>query len=93
MLSASNSAISLPIAASQQIHAALLSTATAVRQYFQNDERGEGVISTAIAVLIMAFIGAAAFGLFRAIMTKAADTTTKCLDAFNSGGDNVTCGG
>ena len=37
------------------------------------DQQGEGVISTAIAVLIMAFIGVAAFALFDTIMQKAQD--------------------
>jgi hypothetical protein len=35
------------------------------------DERGEGVISMAIAVLIVAFIGAAAFVLFRDLLSGA----------------------
>ena len=38
------------------------------------DERGEGVISAAIAVLIMAFIGAAMWVAFDRIFS---DTTTK----------------
>lgn len=77
----------------RRFHASASATAVTLGESLRRDERGEGVISTAIAVLIMAFIGAAAFGLFKVIMTKAADTTTKCLDAFNSGGDNITCGG
>ena len=36
-----------------------------------SDERGEGVISMAIAVLIVAFIGAAAFVLFRNLLSGA----------------------
>jgi hypothetical protein len=38
-------------------------------------ERGEGVISTAIAVLIIAFLGVAMWVGFKAIFDNAADTT------------------
>jgi len=38
-------------------------------------ERGEGVISTAIAVLIIAFLGVAMWVGFNAIFSDAADTT------------------
>lgn len=40
-------------------------------------ERGEGVISTAIAVLIVAFLGVAMWAGFHAIFTDAAATTTE----------------
>ena len=36
-------------------------------------EAGEGVISTAIAVLIMAFIGAAMWAAFNGVFTSASD--------------------
>lgn len=39
------------------------------------DERGEGVISAAIAVLIMAFLGVAAWVAFDAIFQDAANQT------------------
>jgi hypothetical protein len=39
------------------------------------DEAGEGVISTALAVLIMAFLGAAMWVAFNAIWGDARDTT------------------
>ncbi len=39
------------------------------------DERGEGVISTAIAVLIIAFLGIALWAGFDAMMNSAADRT------------------
>lgn len=42
-----------------------------------NDERGEGVISMAIAVLIMAFIGVAVWGGFKLTV----DNTQKKVDA------------
>ena len=38
------------------------------------DERGEGVISAAIAVLVMAFLGAAMWLAFSAIFDNAAQT-------------------
>jgi hypothetical protein len=44
------------------------------------DERGEGVISTAIAVLIMALLGAAMWLAFSAIFDDAADTTAEQID-------------
>ena len=37
------------------------------------DDRGEGVISTGIAVLIIALLGAVAFVIFRGILTEAGD--------------------
>ena len=41
------------------------------------DERGEGVISAAIAVLIMAFIGVAAFVAYRGIMGSVTEKTNR----------------
>ena len=41
------------------------------------DESGEGVISAAIAVLIMAFLGAAAWVAFRAIFDSATESTNE----------------
>lgn len=38
------------------------------------DERGEGVISVAVAVLIIALLGAVAYTAFKAIFDTAADT-------------------
>ena len=40
-----------------------------------SDERGEGVISAAIAVMIMAFLGAAMWLAFRGIFTNTTQTT------------------
>ena len=48
---------------------------TSVAQVF--NERGEGVISTAIAVLIVAFLGVAMWVGFNAIFKDAADTTSR----------------
>ncbi len=40
-----------------------------------HDDRGEGVISAAIAVLIMAFLGAAMWIVFRNILTDSGSRT------------------
>jgi Flp pilus assembly protein TadG len=40
----------------------------------RRDQSGEGVISTAIAVLIMAFIGAAMWIAFNNVFTSASET-------------------
>ena len=52
----------------------------------RQDERGEGVISAAIAVLIMAFVGVAAFIAYRGIMSSVTDKTTECVDVYVSNG-------
>jgi len=46
------------------------------------DQRGEGVISAAIAVLIMAFVGVAAFVAYKGIMTSVTDKTTECVNVY-----------
>jgi hypothetical protein len=43
-------------------------------------EAGEGVISTAIAVLIMALLGAAMFVAFQGIFDDAAERTAEQID-------------
>lgn len=43
-------------------------------------EAGEGVISTAIAVLIMALLGAGMWLAFSQIFDRAADTTAEQID-------------
>lgn len=55
------------------------------------DDRGEGVISVAIAVLIMAFIGALMWVGFRTIWEDAEDNTRDCVAAIGS--DSGDCGG
>lgn len=54
------------------------------------DDRGEGVISAAIAVLIMSFIGALMWVGFRTIWEDAEDNTSECVNAIGS--DDGTCG-
>lgn len=46
-----------------------------------HDEVGEGVISTAIAVLVMAVLGAAMFLAFQAIMDGAASNVGSQVDS------------
>jgi hypothetical protein len=54
----------------------------------RGDERGEGVISTAIAVLIMAFLGVAMWVAFNATFTKASTNVdhqvNTCIGQTNS---------
>jgi hypothetical protein len=49
------------------------------------DERGEGVISAAIAVLIMAFLGAAMWVIFRQILADSGSRTDSTLDQIGGG--------
>ena len=51
-----------------------------------SDERGEGVISAAIAVLVMAFLGAAMWVAFNAIFTDATAQVGTQVDMIGSGG-------
>lgn len=46
-----------------------------------DEEVGEGVISTAIAVLIMALLGAAMWAAFRSIFDGASDKTGTAVDS------------
>jgi hypothetical protein len=48
------------------------------------DESGEGVISAAIAVLIMAFLGAAAWLAFRTIFDNATESTNEQIQQIGS---------
>ncbi len=50
----------------------------------RRDDRGEGVISTAIAVLIIAFLGVAMWVGFKAIFDDAADTTRTQVEQIGS---------
>lgn len=47
----------------------------------RHDERGEGVISAAIVVLIMAFLGVLMWGAFRVLFESAAETTRTQVDS------------
>ena len=48
------------------------------------DDRGEGVISAAIAVLIMAFLGAAMWLAFKGIFDDASDKTSDNVNKIGS---------
>lgn len=50
----------------------------------RSDERGEGVISAAIVVLIMAFLGAAMWVAFNQIFTDASANTSKQVGKIGS---------
>lgn len=47
---------------------------------FHLDERGEGVISAAIAVLIMAFLGALMWVAFKEVFTGTSENTKNQVD-------------
>lgn len=51
---------------------------------FRHDQDGEGVISTAIAVLIMAFIGAAMWLAFNAVFGNASETISEQVEQIGS---------
>lgn len=53
-------------------------------QTIHRDDRGEGVISTAIAVLVMAFLGAAMWLTFNNIWGTTADNTEKQVQIIGS---------
>jgi hypothetical protein len=57
-------------------------SATALKERYQRDhtERGEGVISAAIAVLIMATIGALMYVSYAALFNNSANKTSKLVD-------------
>ena len=52
-----------------------MSTTQPVPRRRHYSERGEGVISTAIAVLVIAFLGVAMWVAFRTIFSDATETT------------------
>jgi len=61
---------------------ALLSTPAWFRARVRLDERGEGVVSAAIAVLVMAFLGAAMYVGFKQTLGSAqrkTDTQVACI--------------
>lgn len=49
-------------------------------ELLRTDERGEGVISAAIAVLVMAFLGAAMWLAFKGMFSKTTDNTRDQVD-------------
>ena len=61
------------------------SAATRLRERVR-DDRGEGVISTAIAVLIVAFLGAALYLIFKQILTSSGSKASTTVDNIGTGG-------
>ena len=53
---------------------------TAVRERVVRNDRGEGVISAAIAVLVMAFLGVLMWQLFKGTLTKSNDNVNGQID-------------
>lgn len=51
-------------------------TTSTVRRRLVRSDRGEGVISTAIAVLVMAFLGAAMWVTFNAVWKDTSEKTS-----------------
>lgn len=60
--------------------------ADATRRPRLRGDRGEGVISAAIAVLIVAFIGAAMWVAFNTIWENAESDITEQIESIGSGG-------
>lgn len=52
----------------------------AVRERIVKDEAGEGVISAAIAILVMAFLGVLMWTLFKDTLTKANSNVNDQID-------------
>jgi hypothetical protein len=61
------------------------SAATRLSDRF-GDDRGEGVISTAIAVLIVAFLGAALYLIFTQILSSSGSKASTTVDNIGTGG-------
>jgi hypothetical protein len=69
------------------VWAHVLSHTVALRarvQWPRSDDRGEGVISAAIAVLIMAFLGALMWVAFKAIWLDASEKTSRQVGGIGS---------
>ena len=74
-------ALSEPLLRAYVVGRTLAATAT---QRLKADDRGEGVISAAIAVLIMAFLGAAMWLAFKGIFDDASDKTRDNVNKIGS---------
>lgn len=68
------------VAAYSKVHATLVHA----RHRLTTDERGEGVISAAIVVLIMAFLGAAMWVAFNGIFRDASNNTSSQVGKIGS---------
>jgi hypothetical protein len=67
-----------------QAYVAVRALGVFTAERFRADERGEGVISAAIAVLIMAFLGAAMWLAFKGIFNDASDKTSDNVNKIGS---------
>ena len=65
-------------------------TTTTARTTRRRGDRGEGVISTAIAVLIMALLGAAMWLTFDSIWSDTAENTENQVEIIGSDGSGGT---
>ncbi|MGE0307694.1 MAG: hypothetical protein AB7N61_15380 [Acidimicrobiia bacterium] len=68
----------------QRIDASVRSAMVAAIDH-RRDERGEGVISTALAVLIISFLGVAAYALFRTLLNDSGNAARNQIQ--NYGGN------
>ncbi len=76
----------------QYLDTAHLSIAVRSLRLWLRDETGEGVISTAIAVLILAFVGAGMWVGFNAMMGSTCDAAAGQLDqSIGTGGSTIAC--
>lgn len=78
--------LTIPGAIALRLYVESRSFGTVALHRLREDERGEGVISAAIAVLVMAFLGALMFAAFKGILGKATDNTGTQVDKIGSGG-------
>ena len=60
-------------------------SAAALGRRLRSSESGEGVISTAIAVLVMAFLGITMWFAFQTVFDSAEDTVTDQVDRIGEG--------
>ncbi len=67
-----------------RVYVAGRSLAVVTADRMRRDDRGEGVISAAIAVLIMAFLGAAMWLAFKGIFDDASDKTSDNVNKIGS---------
>lgn len=76
-----NAALHLAVASQNRV-ADLIARVARIRR--DTDERGEGVISAAIAVLIMAVIGAAMYVAYQALFQKTSTAVTANVDKISA---------
>lgn len=60
------------------------SALVSARHRLETDDRGEGVISAAIVVLIMAFLGVLMWGAFKLLFQNASTNTSNQVDQIGS---------